>query len=469
MFDAARYDREVLRPLRGAHGRLPPGDLPARYAVDPAMDAAELTAHLAVIRAWWEQRAQAPDFRAEVCRLLLQADAELRATAGDAMKDPAWWQEQERAGPETVLPDTAERIVAPPAEVAGMHAEHDWRAEARAEFWTALARLERAPAPAGPPRAAPATVAPVPTGAPAEHLHATPVTADGDRCEVELSWPADAFSGVRIRYASEAPPFPAETLVPWSRAEQWGTEIPGTPVHRDGRLVLTAVVPTGYHVYLPLAPDSGQARTGRLIALGVADPVQRLQTRRHGHGTIVTWVWPSDATTVHLEWTTPATTERHAVTRARYTAARGHLLPDTRTGGMVRVHALTPVGPGVARSPAATAVVSPAATEVHYQLQRRRRFGGSELVLSVTADRDCTELEVDVVVSTGEFLPLAAGEGASLRRLGPLVLVSGTPDRHVLPWPEVPRHHRPFWIRCFAQAPYPVSFVDPPIEQMRIA
>lgn len=472
LFDAARYDREVLRPLRGTHGQLPPGDLLARYAVDPAMDAATLPAHLAEIRAWWTLRAKAPDFRAQVCKLLLQADRELQTTVGAAMADPAWWREQSTAPSEPVVtpPKTAEPAETAPAAPAS---EHDWRTEARAQFWTALAALDSSPvtvATARPGTTVAPGARPAATAEPAAwRLRVDPVTADGDRCRVELSWPGELPQGIRVRHSPDLPPFPPGAEIAWSEAQRWGEDLPATVVRRDGRTALTATVPTGYRVYLPFEMNGDRARAGRPVTLGVADPVQRLQADREGIGAVVTWVWPGGSQTAQVEWTSGTTTERQLVTRAQYAADRGFPLADARAGARVEVRALIAVGDGMASSPATVTTIAPAPAEVSYTLQRRRRFGGSDLVVALTADRDCTGLDAEVVVSVGQFLPLDAAAGVVHARLGPLRLTAGVPDRHVLPWPDVPKRDRPFWIRCFIRhATHPVSVADPPPDHMRI-
>jgi hypothetical protein len=93
-FDSARYEREVIRPMRGRHGRLADEDLLRRYAVDPQMSPAELQSHLRQLRTYWNQTAGGPDSKAHVCKQLLSADEELRRTVGEQMNQPAWWAEQ---------------------------------------------------------------------------------------------------------------------------------------------------------------------------------------------------------------------------------------------------------------------------------------------------------------------------------------------------------------------------------------
>jgi hypothetical protein len=89
-------------------------------------------------------------------------------------------------------------------------------------------------------------------------------------------------------------------------------------------------------------------------------------------------------------------------------------------------------------------------------------------VVTLTTDRDCDGLEVDVVVSTGEFVPTEPGEGRVHARIGPLRTTRGVPVTQVSPWPDIPRRDRPAWIRCFVRAPAAMSAVDPPTDHMRI-
>ncbi|WP_329108027.1 hypothetical protein OG792_05735 [Micromonospora sp. NBC_01699] len=95
-FDTARYDREVIGPLRGRHGRLPPGDLRVRYAIEPGMDRSAIEERLRKVRMYWNQKATGPAAQAatRVCQRLLAADEEIVRSAGARMLDPTWWQQQ---------------------------------------------------------------------------------------------------------------------------------------------------------------------------------------------------------------------------------------------------------------------------------------------------------------------------------------------------------------------------------------
>jgi hypothetical protein len=90
-FDAQRYLREVLRPLRGQPNPAQAVDLAVRYAVDPGMKRADLELRLKSVRQLWLRRVNGVDGIAAVCRALVNADQDLVRAVGDAMLNPAWW------------------------------------------------------------------------------------------------------------------------------------------------------------------------------------------------------------------------------------------------------------------------------------------------------------------------------------------------------------------------------------------
>ncbi|MEU8001314.1 hypothetical protein AB0B66_09170 [Catellatospora sp. NPDC049111] len=98
-FDAARYEREVIAPLRGLRGGLPDGDPMTRYALTPGMRDAEIEEQLRRVRTFWNQRAtvNAATAAAKVCRLLQAADEERKNSAGNRMNTAAYWAEQTAA------------------------------------------------------------------------------------------------------------------------------------------------------------------------------------------------------------------------------------------------------------------------------------------------------------------------------------------------------------------------------------
>jgi len=90
-FEPDRYEREVIRPMRGRRGPLTDDDLVRRYAIEPGLS--DLKAHLRRVRTYWNQTASGPDSRAQVCRRLLAADEELQRRPGVDLADPAWWRQ----------------------------------------------------------------------------------------------------------------------------------------------------------------------------------------------------------------------------------------------------------------------------------------------------------------------------------------------------------------------------------------
>lgn len=96
--DQARYEEEVVRPLRGRTAQLP-DDLPTRYAVDPGMARPDLERRLREVRAYWTQKASRPSYVGQVCQAFLRADAELRREHD--LADPAFWRRRARGGQQT--------------------------------------------------------------------------------------------------------------------------------------------------------------------------------------------------------------------------------------------------------------------------------------------------------------------------------------------------------------------------------
>ncbi len=93
-FEPERYEREVVRPMRGRRTQLTDDDLVRRYAIEPGLDdPADLKAHLKRLRTYWNQTASGPDSRAQVCKRLLAADEELQRRPDVELSNPLWWQE----------------------------------------------------------------------------------------------------------------------------------------------------------------------------------------------------------------------------------------------------------------------------------------------------------------------------------------------------------------------------------------
>ena len=477
MFDAARYDREVLRPLRGAHSQLPQSELMTRYWVEPGMTAEQLGLHLAEIRAWWRERAEAPDSRAQVCRLLIDADDRLAATAGDAMNDPAWWQEQTgttrtamRSAEATPDPVAESHPAAAAAPAAGQ--TRDWRSHARIRFWSGLATLDRERP--GPPRPARCDPGPAPqdpaVAAPDLVLiHVAAAGAVGDRYQVEVSWEAAFAESVHVRWAPNPPPFGTGDQLSLSAMESWGRPLTGELASRGDRRVLSGAMPTGYLIYVPFLVSGDRAAAGKAVTVNVAGPVQRLTIERRGSAALVSWNWPSESSTAIVDWVSGDTVEHREITLAEYAAEHGCTFEPARAGGTVTVRAICVVGHDVALSPPCVACLSPAPVRLRYSMSKNRRLGRrAELIIGVIADQDCVDLSLDVVLGVERIMPNTVEHGEVRARLGPFSLRAEVETLLRTDWPEPSRRADPYWIRCFFRAPYPFSPQDPPVPRMRI-
>src|ERR1022692_3310192 len=92
-FDEARYVREFIKKLRGAHTL--PDDLLARYAITlPASDA-EISAQIKAVRAYWNSNFQGSAFAAQAAKMCRAEDERLRAEHGANMEKHQWWEKRQ--------------------------------------------------------------------------------------------------------------------------------------------------------------------------------------------------------------------------------------------------------------------------------------------------------------------------------------------------------------------------------------
>ncbi|MET7967271.1 hypothetical protein [Micromonospora sp. NPDC005305] len=501
-FDAERYDREVIKPLRGQHGRLPPGNLAARYAVEPGWTAQDLVRHLAVVRRFWQDRAVGPDSRAEICRLLIRADEELIRTAGELMNDPAWWQEHGAAPPGTSPRQVRNRIrdevsaarTTMPTErgpdqtsVWGGERPVDpsWRAEARAFILARLDGPAGAAASAPPVRTAGAeggdTGAAATAGAAASgqratdspefvpELTVTALGARGDQCRVRVSWRDAGPAQVRIRRCATPPPWRAKTPLSRAEMEAFGAELTGSREESDGEVRLIAEVPVGYHLYVPFLIDRERVTMGRFVALGIAEPVRRLLAERRGDDVVVTWIWPHGARYAVVEWATSDATSRHEVSRSAYASGNGFRIPAVTRPTVARVTVVSDVVGDEARSAAREVVLPPRPVAVSYTLNRQPLwYVRRRLTVRIRADAELTGVTVTVVLGAEPTLPEDAEQGTVLAESGPLDLRAGEPHDLEVIVPALPRRGHPYWIRCFVRGPVPTVVALPAVESMKV-
>ncbi|MEU4383561.1 hypothetical protein [Micromonospora echinofusca] len=499
-FDAERYDREVIKPLRGRHGRLPAGDLAARYAVQPEWSPQQLVAHLAELRGFWRERATGPDSRAEVCRLLISADDKLRRETGDLMNDPTWWREQAgvtgdspRSVPATPAPQQEEPVQ--PARSAGPPTSDwrvwSWRREAhdfiQARLDTPIGGDRRRQPAGGVDDRRHDRVGEADGGAPAQRrpgraaqpgiavgqadLTVGVLGGSGDRCRVRLSWPAAGGDRVRIRWAATPPPWRAGAVLPVSALSAFGAEVVGVRQERDGEVSVVAEVPVGYHLYVPFLVEGDQATVGRLVALGVAEPVRRLRAERRGDDAVLSWIWPAGARLALVEWTSPTGTERGQVSRAGYASANGFRIPAAADPCVVRVAILASVVADEVRSPVREVALPPRPVRVSYTLARHWRWhlGRREISVRLRAATDVTDLVVTVVLGAEPTMPPSPVAGTVLAEVVGVELHREQTRELTVVVPELPRLHHPYWIRCFVRGAVPIAVSVPPVESMRVS
>jgi len=590
-FDAWRYEREFLRPLRGRPDQVPHTVLAARYAVPESPTTAELSRHLAEVRAYWQSRAAGPDFYAELCRALLVEDGRMRETVGDpVMSSPQWWTR--RTAPTTLTP-SAGTACPPPgrllATVSGAAVVLDWQedpAAGDAVRYCVLRGDERVPAhpddgvlvattpdlqavDAHPPVAtpvhyavfatsdygqswsAPATVRavvlppvtevghvresgritatwqshpaavgvrvrrtagrppvsaddgqPVPSSstsfddrnirADADYFYSVvadyggdlapmvvvavpggtaPPAADlrlavrllstrGQVARVRLTWPDAGDADVQVRRASHAPRWRTGSRIPLADLDRFGEEVVGQLSIQDGQRTLDADVPVGYHVYVPFAVRSDGALVGRSAAQGAAEAVSHLQARRIGDTVLLSWRWPQPTGFVEVSWDTPDGPVSQRVGRAQYDQDRGLRVSFGRAAGEIWVRALSETASGPVMSPAASVHIGASPVRLTYRLVDRRRH----VTVELTADEDCADVRVLVVVSSGQALPARPAHGVVVEELDALSFAAGQARTFDVALPADLR--RPGWMRCFDGET--VAMVDPPIENLRL-
>jgi hypothetical protein len=476
-FDQTAYDREVIRPLRGIHGHLPLGDLQRRYAVRAGMTGAQLATHLETVRAYWRQRAAGLDSGSDVCRRLLDQDAELRRSAGDALLDPQWWVAQGEISGSTSdnAPDIGHVAAGPPDGNSGGGSPPtrvDWTVEARLfvgkQLAAAAMHIRPTPfehgEPARPSRSGGRSNQSVP-GLTVELISARP-----GRCSLRFSWAAPADGEVVIIRATAAPPWVAGTELDGTAVKTLGSTVSGAPSHRDGRLTLVADEPLGYHVYIPLLIGSNGTTIGGFVGFGVAEPVHRLKADRMGDAALVSWVWPPGAVAVELRWEAGDRSGNRRISIAEFAVNAGHRVDVGPARARIEVCALSHGDLDELRSPVRVATVAPASVRLRYEVRRPRRYGtgARRIEIVLTSDADCGPVDIAVVVSSAKVMPPTVRAGEIVAALTGLMLAAGVPERLEVRVPQSVHAARPYWVRCFCLSTDLASIVDPPVDSMKV-
>ncbi|GAA4719991.1 hypothetical protein [Phytohabitans rumicis] len=321
--------------------------------------------------------------------------------------------------------------------------------------------------------AAPMVVASASPRAPArpvEALTVTPVSVDGDSVRIRIAWPTVDGGQTRIRYGERAPAWAAGSTVPVADMEAYGREVAG-PRRADGaETVLEAEVAAGHHAYVPFTIGGTGAVVGRVVMMGVTEPVRQLTVRRIGAEAVVSWVWPAEVSLVEVAWKTPErSTDLRRITKAQYVSAGGCRLPVQAGGGIARVTAVVVGASGEASSPPVVVSVDGRSAALSYEIQRQPGVLAKlsrQRTLSVRVDADCADVELVVVAAPGLVMPLRPDQGTEVNRYAGLALVRDL--SLTLPIAIPPDLRRPYWLRCFVVHPPHVSVVDPPIDNLKV-
>jgi hypothetical protein len=294
------------------------------------------------------------------------------------------------------------------------------------------------------------------------------VTALGpDTATAHIAWQSPAAGKVSVRRAPAQPPWPPGATVSATDVDGYGEPLVGDRLVQGPETQIVVTVPSGRQVYVPFTQDrSGSVVVGEPATLGVADPVQQLLARRTGNEVNVSWVWPPSVQLVDVEFIPDrGSGYRRRMTRGQV-AEEGCRIPVGKSGGTVSVCSVSRSQGGDLRSAPQTVTVAGVTTVLEYHLPR---VGGvlsrGRRILRVSVDQPCEGVELHLVVSGGIAMPARPDAGETVQRFIGLKLEPGAPWE--VPF-VVPRHARPYWLRCFVVQPHGIRVVDP-IDEMKVS
>jgi hypothetical protein len=234
-----------------------------------------------------------------------------------------------------------------------------------------------------------------------------------------------------------------------------GEPCPGVPV--TGGLKCQA--PTRPTVLVAVTVSGERAVTGDHAEWVPPTPAPRIIAQRRGDGVHLSWDWPHDVVEMEVRWRAGADAwQTMVVSAARYGADGGVHLPRQADRTEIVVAAVTQgvdrrlVGPGARVLVAAP--VPGSYTVARAGLRRK------EVTATVTASRPVVVPRLVLLASTGDFLPLRAGDGTVLCELSQVDLARPAVLKALLP-PDVR------WVRCFAPGDA-LELHDPPATQLRV-
>jgi hypothetical protein len=200
----------------------------------------------------------------------------------------------------------------------------------------------------------------------------------------------------------------------------------------------------------------------------LAPPVEELRVRRLGDRAVAGWIWPVGVHQASVVWSTPerGIVERR-LTETEYRDGGGCQLVVGAGGGRVTVRTLVRGAAGPILSDPRSLDVDGVAARVSYRIVRSAGIGRlrSRHVVWLTADVECTGLDVIIALWAGLTAPRGRAGWMVLRQVDAVSLRAGEPAGFDF---RVPRDVRsPYVVRCFVESAEPLSVVHPPVFELR--
>jgi hypothetical protein len=293
------------------------------------------------------------------------------------------------------------------------------------------------------------------------------VTAlDHATATANIAWPTPAAGRVSVRRSATAPAWPPGATIGQAEMEAYGEPLVGDRLVQGPETQIAVTVPSGLQVYVPFTVvEAGSAVVGEPATVGVADPVEQLLARRTGNEVNVSWVWPPTVNLVEVTFTP----EHGSIYRRRMTrgqvAEQGCRIPIGSSGGRISVSSVSRSQGGDLLSAPQSVLVDGVATVVRYHLAKAGGPLSRKRTLRVTVDQPCDGVELHLIVAGGIAMPARPESGDTILRFTGMRL---SPD---VPFEEeftVPKHAKPYWLRCFVVQPGGIRVIDP-IDEMKVS
>ncbi|MEV6555197.1 fibronectin type III domain-containing protein [Nocardia sp. NPDC051756] len=315
--------------------------------------------------------------------------------------------------------------------------------------------------------AAPVRVRAVPRlkAAPVTELSVRPVRFVDARAEVVAEWTAKAGTDIEVWRFPSSPGWAFGSTVEYSAlTAAGGSRLPGV-LRRDGDLErLTGTVPAGLCHYLAITPDQSAALVGRSASLAVCEPVTEPRVERFGDQAVVSWLWPRADYRVEAVWSAGTHRGSARISRPEYIRNGGMRISVGPGAVQIRLASIVESAEGRWSSPEVLLQLSGATLTARYRmLWPPRLIGRGPLQIEFTADTETRGAVVVVHAESGAYLPQRMSENCVVQRI-PLDIPMGEPQIVPVPLPKLPK---PFWVRCFAEAPETLTLADPPSDTLK--